>query len=70
MTREQVIKANYEAQISVVEAERANIRTQIALLEANLKQNAARTQEIEYSYHEFVNSLSAQPQIEQKASKK
>lgn len=62
MTRQELIQQDFQAKGAVIDAERGYLRSQIALLEAQLKQNTVKAQELEFQWNSYVESIKAQQQ--------
>jgi hypothetical protein len=59
MTHQELVAADFQAKAAVIDAERSYIRSQIALLEAQLKQNTVKGQELELQWSNYQESLKA-----------
>lgn len=57
MTHEELVRADFNAKAGVIEAERSVIRSQITLLEAQLKQNEVKMQDLELSWKNYQEGL-------------
>ena len=60
MTHQELIQKDFQAKGEVIDAERGYLRSQIALLEAQLKQNAVKGLELERQWASYVESVNKQ----------
>ncbi len=60
MTHQELVQAEFKAKAGVLEAQKSYIRSQISLLEAQLKENEVRLQELQFQWDTYLAGLRQQ----------
>lgn len=56
MTRQELVKADYKVNVEILEAQIANLRSQINIIEAQIKEKKLRIEDYHYQYGEFLKN--------------
>lgn len=60
MTQHELIQKDFQAKADILEAQRSFMRSQIGLLEAQLKENAVKLEELQFQWNRYVEGLQKQ----------